>query len=427
MYKSRWKVYMMIVLLIFGCKFGSQLYDKYEPNIKQYIAEAKSRPKSAVLQVENAYIRRNLNEEKIEGITLKNSSGTADIIIKEGESQTEGYLQQEFYSPIVAGIKADHSGSMFESINNNVKLLNLKEVIYGFLEDKTFNEFYSYAEGRDGHFKKKPVTLCVDEQYENEIKVAMVMALAGKCNVTQEDIDKYIDTVNQVWDKAEKVNAENLITSGLKEEILLTAEYKLGIKGANIKPLSLTNTVAVKFTVEYKEAFEKVVKSNLIMARSSLRRSDTTGYTGCTFFKQVDWTILYMLNTYTKGFELKEGSLTSSLHEDNAEKIEYGPILFTVPLENDSMFKEIGISLFQKNPAESSEEVLTKEENIETVETKEIEETEKEKDIKLTEFQKEAISDLQDAMIPIFGTLLSVCLALSALHFILKMLSPWRY
>lgn len=294
MYKSRFWLWFLIGAIYLGITFGF-------PIVKQHIDDYSKMPKTATVTSDDNNIRRGLDERKISRTTLHSASVNADIIVNVGKNKTDGYIQQGFYSPIVAIVTDSNGDQLFTDIggsNRYVRILNLKEVIGGFLEDKKFSECYTSSS--KGDLSSDLVQLAVDTDYEKEIKTTLLISLSGHTNVTKEDAEKYMPTVNAVWDKAQKLDDVDIILSDTKsvgDLLILTTENKAINNATNLKALSLTNTVFVDYTAEYKEGLEYIVKDEYFMKHSGLRRDGVDKYTDGELFCHSDWTIMGLHNT----------------------------------------------------------------------------------------------------------------------------------
>lgn len=313
MYKSRFFLWLMVAILCIGC---SSIWNKYDADIKNYIEEKQNSPKSATVFSDVQKIRQSLNDESIKGIKLQTVNGDADILIVKGDEVKDGYDVFDFYSPIIA-VTSNNNGSMFKkiesTINYTINGIDLKYVMQGFSEDKTYKECYPGADDSSSSFAKKQILLCVDTRYEKEIKATMLMAMAGKCDITDEDAKKYMPFINTVWDKAEKIDSSDVLgKSDLKNKIFLTAEWEV-IFDSGLEKLYMGNTVAKKYTVGCKEEFSDIVKGPKFMRKLGIRRADAVNFRKSPF-GSVAYTPIYIYDT---DIEVDLGSYTARSNLNN--------------------------------------------------------------------------------------------------------------
>lgn len=310
MYKSRLWIWLILFIFIAG---GTNLYPIAKESFNKWQQEQANKPekvkkpKTVSVSSFDVPLRQRINDKKINGTKLLVTSSEADIIINEGVNEQEGYLSETLYTPIVAILRGEKADSLFKDIggaNRYVRVMNLAEVLKGFAADQKFKDFYSYS--TSGKLAKEIPDLWVDTHYEKEIKTTMIMALSGKSNITQKDVDAYSDFINRVWDKANKTDdVDSLLAGNIENKIIITTEQKMYLNDNN-QPLSFSNTVAVKYTVNYKENLDYIIYDEKFISETVLRREGIVPYTK-NLFANTDWTISYLYNDAID-FELKESA-----------------------------------------------------------------------------------------------------------------------
>jgi len=295
MYKSRFKFWIIVGIIWV-------IMINFYPTIKEHIKEYFSRPYSVTFSSEDNIVKRRLNGINITLLTKINvTQKDADIILSKGIASTDGYVHEQLYSPIVAYINTTYYDPVFQKINgtknNSIRALNVNELINGFLEDMTFKNFYTMS-GK-GNIKNEVPLVCVDTSLENEIKTVMIMALAQKTHITPDDVAEWEGVVNKVWEKAEKVEDANTFMQNEIDsktpKILFTAEYKKPLN-SNIRQLTLTNTVAIEYTLEYKEDVSFAYNDN-IMSKTGLRSAKKPNFYNGEILKYADYTVSYKTDT----------------------------------------------------------------------------------------------------------------------------------
>ena len=272
MYKSKFYLWIIIGIVAF-------LIYAYGNDVKEALENTQKTQKHASFSSFDSNININMNGVKIGGTELyiSPSESSSDIIIQRGNQSMDGYQSKTFYSPLVAIMSNNSADGMFTDTTPGksyyVRVMDLDKVIKGFLEEQQFKEFYN-----DGNYnlKSKVPKICVDEKYEREIKALFIIALAGHADITNEDVEKYGDIAQQVWDKAEKLDncASFIRQQDLKEEIVLTAEYNIANAGHHsVMQVSFNNTVAIEFTVLYKDNLSHVVTNDNFMKETPQRKT----------------------------------------------------------------------------------------------------------------------------------------------------------
>lgn len=295
MYKTRFRLWIFVGIIYV-------LITVLSPLVITEVEHYNSLPKQATVSVKNAQIKKELNEESINSTKLiVQASNNPDIIISEGnEKEKDGYINQSFYSPLVAIMKNEYGATdMFETVQNlstsNIKGLDLKKLLYCYENDLTYKEGYST---KDTSLKNKKVVLYFDSNYEKEIKYLLIACLSNHLEITEDDISTYENRVNNIWNSAEKIDNVSafLKEKPVKEFVIITPEYNISADNNTSKAMSLGTTVAIDFTVSYKEEFKDIVNNEKFMSYSGLRNSDYVGSFHKGNLSDADWTVDFFEN-----------------------------------------------------------------------------------------------------------------------------------
>ena len=294
MYKTRFRLWIFVGIIYV-------LITVLSPLVITEVEHYNSLPKQATVSVKNAQIKKELNEESINSTKLiVQASNNPDIIISEGDNEKEGYINQSFYSPLVAIMKNEYGATdMFETVQSlstsNIKGLDLKKLLYCYENDLTYKEGYST---KDTSLKNKKVVLYFDSNYEKEIKYLLITCLSNHLEITEDDISTYGNRVNNIWNSSEKIDNVStfLKEKPVKEFVIITPEYNISADNNASKAMSLGTTVAIDFTVSYKEEFKDIVNNEKFMSYSGLRNSDYVGSIHKGNLSDADWTVDFFEN-----------------------------------------------------------------------------------------------------------------------------------
>ena len=318
MYKTRFRLWIFIAIIYI-------LTTILSPMIISKINYYNSFPKQAIVSVKNSQIKKQLNDKTINSTKLiVKSNSEQDIIISEGINEQNDYINQTFYSPLVAIMKSEYGATdMFETIQSlpsrNIKGLDLKKLLYCYENDLTYKEGYST---KDTNLKNKKVVLYFDSNYEKEIKYLMISCFSDHLEVTDKDVTEYGDRVNKIWESAEKIDNVSafLKEKPVKEFIIITPEYNISADNNDLKAMSLGTTIAIDFTISCKEQFKDIVNTEKFMSLTGLRNFEYTGSSHNGNLSDADWTVDFLENKNIEDSFFKNLSLKTSKYNDNSQQ-----------------------------------------------------------------------------------------------------------
>lgn len=294
MYKSRFRLWMVILIFwLIVTYWGSGIIGA--------IKELADKPSKITFYTDNANIRRNLNNSTINSIRFiyTNKNDTDVIIFADNIDVNEEYVVKSFYSPLVAITRSTYADTSFfvdiSSTNHSVRLADLKAICNGFLNDEAWGESYPFGYS-DSSIKKKTIEVCVDSRYEYEIKNLLYAHLAGTPYLTEDIIANYYETVELIWEKAEKVEdvvlfMENNKSNTSRAFILITPEYNLKINNSSYTPLTFQRTVLCRFNIAVKQDLVQYIEKDKFMERIGLRNAEYEGIYSSNMFYHSDWLI----------------------------------------------------------------------------------------------------------------------------------------
>lgn len=301
MYKSRFKLWIFILIAYIGVTILA-------PILGNGIKEYNEKPAQVTLYSTNNQIKKQFDNRSIGKTKFIINSKNADITISQGILDKDDYKNVAFYSPLVIIMENSYGvDSLFETINSTgsytIKGIDLKKLTNCFINDLTYKEGYSTKEG---DIKNHKVALYLDSNYEKEIKYLLLTSFANTLNVTQEDIEKYGEQVEFIWNKAEKIDniPSFLNEKPVKDFVLITPEYNISVDNSTLRIMSLGDTVSIDFTVSYKEEYENIVNDESFMKISGLRNANYVGSYHKGNMSTADWTINYISNSDIDDFSL---------------------------------------------------------------------------------------------------------------------------
>ena len=143
--------------------------------------------------------------------------------------------------------------------------------------------------------------------------------------ITEDDISTYENRVNNIWNSSEKI--DNVPTflkeKPVKEFVIITPEYNISADNNNLKAMSLGSTVAIDFTVSYKEEFKDIVNNEKFMSYLGLRNSDYVGSIHKGNLSDADWTVDFFENKniedsnfFLNSFNNQRNNSSGEINED---------------------------------------------------------------------------------------------------------------
>lgn len=322
-----------------------------------FIKNLKETPANVLVTSNNQYFARRLNDESINGTKVVYSQNNARIIINERNDKTyDGYLQEKFTSPIIAFYSHYLYNDVKNSLMNykgNAYVVNFKELILAFNDEKTYDETYNIKTSLDD----KNITIYALKGYESEIKQVILIAIADTSNITEKEVDEYMPLVNTIYNKMEIVDDLSKFVNDNPHGnyIVLAPEMYLNDKiYYNTDEITIPSTVNINVYMNYKEEFEYLIHSNKFQKYTSLRIDGKQYNSG--YLYRADYTI-----------EIIE------LPSDIIKKISENNIVLDAVSEDEAIYSEedmVNSSLIEETQPGINSETTIKEEPPATVEGK---------------------------------------------------------
>ena len=252
------------------------------------------------ISCEQSYLRRNIDQKKINEQKFNITTKDADIIIS--NNKEEGYSQELFYSPFIAMAYINNAYTFQDISNttNTVRIGNLKPFLNAFLENKTYLELdekrYTKVFGKD-----IPIKIAVVDGFEYETKAQFILTLSEKSYLSEEDVKQYCETANKLYDMCKKIDIDDFKTftsdSENKMYIIICPEYMYKTS-QYFCPISLGNSIGLTYYVNYKnddrDLLNNMVLTNNFMRGILLRRDNFCDRFYKGVFKGSDWTVNYI-------------------------------------------------------------------------------------------------------------------------------------
>lgn len=285
MYKMRMYIWGIVLFIFLAVSLIPKIFVSKDP---------------IYIYCEQSYLRRNIDQKKINGQKFNITTKNADIIIS--NNKEEGYSQELFYSPFIAMAYKDNAYT-FQDISNTmytVRAENLKPFFNAFLENKTYIEFDEKRYNRVFD-KDTPIKIAIVDGFEDETKSQFILTLSEKNYLSEDDIKQYSETANKLYDMCEKIDIDNFetFTSDLENKmyIIICPEYMY--KSAEyFCPISLGNSIGLTYYVNYKnderDLLNNIVLTNDFMIDTLLRRDNFCDRFYKGIFRGSDWTINYI-------------------------------------------------------------------------------------------------------------------------------------
>lgn len=315
MYKSRFRLWIVVLVIYLLAMFI--IPDIYSV-IKEEAHKYDNYPDSITISSDNTFIKRAIANESVKKTELIVSNKNPDVMISSKEEKNS----KLFYSPLVMYIDNDYyDEDCFTSINNNVNTVDLYSVLNSILDDKNLEDVFDSL--NDTSIGGERANLYVDENYEYEIKMLLLMTLSKTDNITEDVITEYMPACNTIWNYATKLTDVNVFlkehTSGYETALIIAPEYYINDNRNDFNTLSFEKSIAIDFFVLNNEKSEIVINDNDFMSVSCLRNDEYDENYNEGNLKNADWTTKIIHNSDLEKFDLPDEKIDDTSENENVE------------------------------------------------------------------------------------------------------------
>ena len=211
--KTKWKIWVMMLIIAVGLKFGLTFFKNFVETKKQDAIVSEVR---IDFQEEDAKYKNIVAEKKIK-VDGKNykiiaTSDDPDLIITKSDKKLEGYTKKEnfLYIPLimVANPKFQQSENFFNKIDSYQYEKDFRLILKAMEEGKTWRDI-GISSTSVVENPKDEVSLIIPNEYDKsyqEIKDYILLALNDYKEPTEDEIPDLLKRTNAILAKCEKVD-----------------------------------------------------------------------------------------------------------------------------------------------------------------------------------------------------------------------------
>lgn len=211
--KAKWKIWVMMLVIAVGLKFGLALFKDFLETKKQDAIVSEVR---IDFQEEDAKYKNIVAEKKIK-VDGKNykiiaTSDDPDLIITKSDKKLEGYTKKEnfLYIPLimVANPKFQQSENFFNKIDSYQYEKDFRLILKAMEEGKTWRDI-GISSTSVVENSKDEVSMIIPNEYDKsyqEIKDYILLALNDYKEPTEDEMTDLLKRTNAILAKCEKVD-----------------------------------------------------------------------------------------------------------------------------------------------------------------------------------------------------------------------------